>query len=52
MYGIYRSNYRTEKEYRQAIEQARRSAEKVVKVEGGYMVFATAEDYRIWAQQK
>jgi len=27
-------------------------AAKIVKVEGGYMAFESAEDYRIWKNQK
>jgi hypothetical protein len=52
MYYLCAEHYPTRKEYKAAIQAAKLSAEKVIRVLGGYMVFETAEDYRIWQQQQ
>lgn len=51
-YMITPEQYSSNREYEQAVKGAKAREEKVVKVEGGYMVFETAEDYRIWKNQK
>jgi len=50
--SVLRSDYRTEKEYKQAYKDACQHYDFKVRVDGGWKFFAYADDLRTWKNQK
>ena len=56
-FSLYRSQFKTLKEFEEAVKKAKKSYRNFARVDDGdggigYKFFENAEDYRIWKQQK